>query len=228
MKYVGNSLKKENNFRLSVVIPNYNDSKLIGFCLKSIFTQKIQPYELIIIDDASTDKSLLVIKSLIKNVKNVKLISSKKNYGVIPTINLGLKIAKGDYIFFLSANDFILPDFFSILNQSLRKYPQAGIWSALSYRMDDANIRLQRSPIVSIKEKFFKNLECINLATKFGSWFTPSTIVYKRNFLLEAGFFNMKDKSYTDLLKALEISFKYGAIFVPAPLGVFTSNKQSY
>ena len=83
----------------SIVIPIYNSEKTLSNCIKSIEKQKFgKLIELILINDASSDKSKKICNSLIKKNHNIKIILNKKNLGVARSRNKGIKQAKGDYI----------------------------------------------------------------------------------------------------------------------------------
>ena len=66
--------------RVSVVLPNFNHGDFIRKSILSILSQSVQPLEIIVIDDASTDKSVSIIEKLIENIPIVRLIRNRKNY----------------------------------------------------------------------------------------------------------------------------------------------------
>lgn len=90
---------------ISIVIPVYNSDKYIEKCIKSITSQTFNNYEVIIIDDGSTDNSLSVIK---KNINNKFKIISQKNSGAGMARNVGINMATGKYITFMDSDDFFL------------------------------------------------------------------------------------------------------------------------
>jgi len=85
-----------NNPIISIILPVYNGELYIRSAIESILSQSLGNYELIIIDDGSTDNSIKFIRSYSDD--RIKIISHKKNFGLIATLNHGLAIAKGDYI----------------------------------------------------------------------------------------------------------------------------------
>jgi glycosyltransferase involved in cell wall biosynthesis len=97
----GKSLFGGHKVKLSIIIPNYNSSKSIGDTLDSLIDQRVPIYELIVIDDASTDNSLKLIK---KKYPKVKIYENKKNLGAAFARNLGIKKSNGDYILFVDAD----------------------------------------------------------------------------------------------------------------------------
>ena len=92
---------------ISVVIPMYNAEKYIGECLNSILVQTFQDFEIIIVDDCSTDNSCAVVENFSDD--RIKLIRRKDNSGNRPGIprNMGIRFAFGDYITFVDSDDAI-------------------------------------------------------------------------------------------------------------------------
>jgi glycosyltransferase involved in cell wall biosynthesis len=108
---------KNSNLKASVLVANYNNSKFIDKCIKSIINQTYNNIEIIFIDDRSTDNSLKVAK---KYSHKIKLISQKKKSGIgcydqISTYYEGFKKSTGDIIFFLDSDDYFRKEKISIL-----------------------------------------------------------------------------------------------------------------
>lgn len=90
---------------VSIIMPAYNAEDTIRESIKSVIEQTYKNWELIIIDDGSTDDTISIIKKQQKNDKRIKLLKNQKNLKVAKTRNRGLNYAKGDYIAFLDADD---------------------------------------------------------------------------------------------------------------------------
>lgn len=90
----------------SIIIPNYNKAQYIEQTIRSVITQTCKDWECIIIDDGSTDNSVEIIKKIALTDSRIQTIF-KSNSGVADTRNLGLSRAKGKYILFLDADDYI-------------------------------------------------------------------------------------------------------------------------
>jgi len=112
---------------LSVVIPNYNYGHYIGRMLESIFNQSFPATEVVVMDDASTDDSVSVIRGLMKKYPNLRLIQNEKNIGPIPSGRRLIAAASGDYVFPCASDDWILPGFFEKSMKLLAQFPQAGL-----------------------------------------------------------------------------------------------------
>jgi len=90
---------------VSIIVPVYNTEKYISETISSVINQTYQNWELIMVDDGSTDNSAQLIKDFCKKHNNIEYFF-QKNSGVSAARNLGLQKAKGEYIFFLDADDF--------------------------------------------------------------------------------------------------------------------------
>ena len=99
--------------KISVLIPNYNDSENLEKTIISIIRQKLKPIEILIVDDGSTDNSIQIIKKLKSNFGEIiKFRRNKKNLGIAKSVNQNLKYLIGDFFFLGSANDEIPENFF--------------------------------------------------------------------------------------------------------------------
>lgn len=91
---------------ISIIVPVYNAEKTIEKCLNSLLTQKDVKLEIICINDGSEDNTLNILKTYENKYNNIVVVS-QQNKGVSKTRNLGIDIAKGDYIMFVDADDFL-------------------------------------------------------------------------------------------------------------------------
>jgi glycosyltransferase involved in cell wall biosynthesis len=94
--------------KLSIIMPAYNVQKYIIHCLESLLRQDIpvNDYEILLIDDGSTDNSVFLINNFIKDKANIFLYS-QKNSGVGAARNKGISLAKGNYIYFIDPDDYL-------------------------------------------------------------------------------------------------------------------------
>lgn len=135
---------------ISVIVPVYNVEKYVKRCLKSIINQSFKEFELIVVDDGSTDKSSKIVSAVIKDDKRCKLYR-KKNGGLSSARNFGLKVSEGKYIVFIDSDDFVEENFLSELYDTITK---TGSDVALClYNLVDENGRLLRKEQSSIPDK---------------------------------------------------------------------------
>jgi len=105
---------------ISVIVPIYNSQPFILSVLKNLKSQNINhPFEVILIDDGSTDKSLEVINNF--NLPNLKVLKLNSNYGPSKARNFGIQNAKGEYIYFMDVDDSIENDTLSLLFAASQK-----------------------------------------------------------------------------------------------------------
>lgn len=93
----------------SIIIPCYNVEKSINKTVKSVLVQQFKDFELILVNDGSTDKTYDLLNNL-KSIDNRIVVIHKSNKGVSSARNSGFECAKGDYVYFLDADDLIEPD----------------------------------------------------------------------------------------------------------------------
>ena len=119
------------NPKISVIVPMYNVEKYLHFCISSILNQTMQDFEIILVDDCSTDRTVEIAKSF--RDSRIMIIENEKNFGMPgPVRNIGLERACGEYIYFMDSDDAIVPDALEILINLAEKHV-ADVVSSISY-----------------------------------------------------------------------------------------------
>lgn len=111
----------------SVIIPLYNKAPYVRKALQSVVNQTYKDYEIIVVNDGSTDRSLSIACKTLNKQPNVKILN-QRNSGVSTARNHGFKAAEGEYICFLDADDWWEPTFLDEMAQLISEYPDAGIY----------------------------------------------------------------------------------------------------
>jgi len=111
---------------LSIVIVNYNYGKYLENAILSVVNQKIDNYELLIIDGGSTDESIQIIE---RYVDDISYWVSEPDSGQSNAFNKGFRIARGEFFLWLNADDILLPNSLRVLEQYIVKYPNK-LWFA--------------------------------------------------------------------------------------------------
>lgn len=96
----------------------FNTEKYIGECLDSIMMQNFSDYEVIVVDDGSTDGSCEIVSRYIKGKLNINLLK-QKNSGVSAARNLGIEKVRGKYIIFVDSDDFLVNESLEFLKNTL-------------------------------------------------------------------------------------------------------------
>lgn len=130
--------------KISVIVPVYNTEKYLKKCLESIIHQTYQDFEIVIINDGSTDNSQKIIDEYIKEYPDKVKCINKENGGLSSARNSGIEVATGNYIIFVDSDDYIETKLFE---------------QALPYMQKD--IDLIKYKLVKVDDKY-KELERIN------------------------------------------------------------------
>ena len=127
---------------ISVVIPLYNAAEYVGECLESLLIQTFQDFEVIVVDDCSTDNSVEVVESYLPKFDGrLKLTKTEKNSGgggYVPR-NIGFKLAQGSYVYFVDADDFLLGSALEILYTTARNNAVDVVYMGTVYDLRNPN-----------------------------------------------------------------------------------------
>lgn len=185
---------------VSVIVPAYNHEKYIEQCLNSIIGQTYPNIEIIVINDGSTDGTLLGINKF-KDVKNLKIIN-QQNIGLCKTLNVGIDLAKGKYIAIVASDDYWIANKIEKQVFFMEKYPEFGMCCAKAYEFtEDQNIVGVAGLVNNVSELRFENL--IN-----GNKIAALTVLIKKDVLLKVGYFD-ENLYMEDWDMWLRISNKY-------------------
>ena len=108
---------------VSVILCTYNRAGLVDRAIRSVFGQTVSSWELVIVDDGSSDGSELDLAQLAKSDSRVVLIS-RRNRGLAFSRNEGLKIARGQYVAFLDSDDTLRPTHLKLNLEAMRRHPR--------------------------------------------------------------------------------------------------------
>ena len=187
---------------VSVIIPMYNAEKYIAECLESLLNQTFQDFEVILVNDCSTDNSRAVAETYVEKFGGrLKLFDNEKNSGAGATRNNGLRRATGEYVFFMDADDTIAPNAFKELYLFAKTF-EIDVINCTKYnrtQADGSEVTLfdtnkTLDPLV-VEENFqqradliLKNNFDLNIWTKF----------MRRNLLLDNAIFFPEDIEYAE------------------------------
>ena len=119
-------LYKNKNPLVSIIIPVFNAEKYLKKCIESVINQTYQNIEVILIDDGSTDNSPLIYREYARKDNRLK-INRQKNLGVSAARNNGIRMATGEYIIFIDADDWIEVNMIELMCDKLKKNKEIDI-----------------------------------------------------------------------------------------------------
>ena len=136
---------------ISTIVPVYNAEKVLHYCVDSILNQTFKDFELILIDDGSTDNSGALCDEYASKYDNIT-VRHTKNQGVSKARNTGIELAKGEYICFVDSDDYVEKDF---LQEMVAKAEEGFDFVLTAYQwVDDYNHNVFKTVIYKEKESY--------------------------------------------------------------------------
>lgn len=183
---------------VSVIIPMYNAEKYISECLDSILTQTFTNFEVIVVDDCSTDSSYSIVESYTEKFGGrLKLAKLKKNSGGAPVPrNRGIRIASGEYFFFMDADDALMPNGLEVLYAAAKNYDVDVVHCEKWYQAQDESVSTDknfltlttRNKVDTIDSPIFETddlKERVNKMILGRFWWAPWGHFIRREFMLD-------------------------------------------
>jgi len=167
-----------NVIRVSVVMAAYNEESTIKRAIYSIIAQSYDNWELIIIDDASTDKTSFIVKQAMLSDNRIKMYSNAKNIGLAASLNKGIKQASGDLIARMDADDYSLPDRLKTQVEFIDKNPEVSVLGGGAIYIDVKGNELET---IMMPES---HNEIVKFLLKSSPFIHP-TIMMQKNFWIE-------------------------------------------
>jgi glycosyltransferase involved in cell wall biosynthesis len=174
--------------KVSIIIPAYNVEKYLAQAIESCLNQTIKPYEILVINDGSTDKTEDIALSYIP--AGVVYNKNLENKGIGYTRAKGVNLAKGDYICFLSADDMLNENYIEAMLTYAKQYPDSILYSDFEMIDEEGNkIQESRSPEFDDYNQF---IQAVIESAKQNRMFTAYSIFSSTKLLKENNF----DPSY--------------------------------
>jgi glycosyltransferase involved in cell wall biosynthesis len=161
--------------KISVIIPTFNRAKLVQRAIKSVLNQTLKPYEIIVVDDGSTDDTLEVLKNY-----PIKVLT-QKNKGISSARNLGIKNATGDIIALLDSDDEWLP---TKLKLQLKLFEDGFSFTHTDeiWIRDNQELKQKAHHKKPDGECFYENISFCKIS--------PSTIMIEKKLFEKVGYFD--------------------------------------
>lgn len=204
----------------SVIIPLYNKAPYVAKAIESVLGQTYRDFEVIVIDDGSTDQSLEVAKTF--ENKSITIVS-QPNSGVSTARNNGVKIAKYPYICFLDADDWWHPTFLEEMKRLITDFPDAGIYGSGYYIVKNGQERI--API-GVPQGFERGIidYCEVYAKTLCMPLTSISVAIPKHIFDEEEGFKSQLKLGEDFDLWIRIVLKHKAILVNKPLAYYNQD----
>ena len=204
----------------SVIIPLYNKAPYVAKAIESVLGQTYRDFEVIVIDDGSTDQSLEVAKTF--ENKSITIVS-QPNSGVSTARNNGVKLAKHPYICFLDADDWWHPTFLEEMKRLITDFPDAGIYGSGYYIVKNGQERI--API-GVPQGFERGIidYCEVYAKTLCMPLTSISVVIPKHIFDEEKGFKSQLKFGEDFDLWIRIALKHKVILVNKPLAYYNQD----
>lgn len=208
---------------ISIVIPLYNKEKAVVGTLDSVLAQTYMDYEVVIVNDGSTDNSKQVVEDYIKsqiagtatNYKSQIRLINKPNGGVCSARNRGIHEAKGEYIAFLDADDLWDKDYLMEQVRMMTDFPKAAMWGINFAEVTNGN-QLVRRLATGLPDDYRGYVEDYFGLTKKGrisDLFCSSSVVVRKEVFDKVGYFDERIKYAEDTDMWWRIIARYPVAF---------------
>jgi glycosyltransferase involved in cell wall biosynthesis len=188
------------NPKITVLMSVYNGEKYLCEAVDSILKQTFKDFEFLIINDGSTDKTEEILKSY--GDSRIKVYNNKENIGLSKSLNIGLKMAKGEYVARQDADDISMPDRLNRQADFLNTHPDYAVVGTFARILNENSeeIRLFRRPTEDIDiRKSLRTDNCL----------VHGSVMIRMSFLLDVGFYNEAMERSQDYELWLRLAKKY-------------------
>ena len=204
---------------VSVIIPNFNYGRYLEDCISSVINQSYKNLEIIIVDDGSTDDSISIIEKFNTQVVLVK----KDNSGVSDTRNIGVKVATGEYLTFLDADDTLEPTKIHDQMQLMKDSPSELIYCGVNVVDSELNF-------LKILRPQYRG-ECSKLFFKYPTraivLLASGSPLISRSLIEKVGYFDIQLNTSADWDYMRRLSFFTTIDFVDKPLINYRRHEKS-
>lgn len=211
---------------ISIVIPLYNKEKQINKTLKSVLAQSFQNFEIVIVNDGSSDNSALEVEKI--KDSRIRLIH-QQNAGVSAARNKGVEEAKYELIAFLDADDEWKPEYLTTQYELFRKYPECSVFACnYEFRSDDgitSNTIIRKLPFYGLDgvlSNYFEVASCSHPPL----W--TSAVMVKKEAIQAIGGFPLGIKSGEDLLTWAKIALYFKIAYTKRTCCIFNNDEKNY
>lgn len=201
--------------KVSIILPTYNRSWIIARAVKSVLDQTFEDFELVIIDDGSTDDTDEVLKKF--SDSRIKLIKTEVNGGVCRARNLGLKNAKGELVAYLDSDNLWYKNYLEVMVDAFKKN------IVLVYSGQNLILIGGAKDSPKVLGRKTRNEKYNLTKLTYGNYIDISCVLHKKAVLAEVGYFdeNLKVLEDWDLFARIAIKYPFGVVHMDQVLGEY-------
>lgn len=187
---------------VTVLMPVYNCEKYVEKAIESILKQSFRDFEFLIIDDASKDKTLSIVKKYAKKDKRIRVVANKKNIQIAKSLNKGVDMAKADIIARMDSDDFSMSDRLKLQYNFLKRNPKIAIVGSNMIIVDDKGKKISKREYPTDSKSLRK------IMFRYSPFAHPS-VSFRKNIFLEFGGYNPRMVPCEDIDLWFKVCSKY-------------------
>lgn len=214
---------------LTIIIPSFNYGRYLRESLDSILSQDFEDYEVLLMDDGSTDETPVIAQSYAEKYPHIRYCRRVNNLGIFATAEEGRCLANGKYLHFFSADDRYLPQFLSKSIQCLQEFPDLGLVCSNIGYFQEPDQEIKTKPLLDrITPCKFTPKELLPLFQTTGFWIPGTSCIVKKELLEKYGSFDPKLENISDWFLFHEIALFEGVGYIPETLIAMRQHPETY
>jgi len=180
--------------KVSIIIPVYNRERYLEQAISSVLNQSYSNFELIIVDDGSTDNSLNIAREFAKNDRRIRVVALEENQGFAIARNEGLKVARGEFITGMDSDDIMLPNAIKARVEFLNSHPEVGLVFGKIHKVIDKDGNPIENAFSERIQQFYmreKEYDFYEKVKKLEMWIPNAdvTSMFRRDLLFRQGYY---------------------------------------
>ncbi len=197
---------------VSVVFRAYNCEKYIGQAIDSILAQTFQDFEIVVVDDGSTDGTQAILRNYAQRDPRIRVIRNEQNQGPVKTMNIAVRNARGEFIAVHDADDMSLPQRLETQIRFLSNNPNIALVGGGAYFIDEDGEEFRRGTLPR------KEPEEVRQLLAEGQTFIHSSVMYRRQCIEAIGFYDEFFIYSHDYDMLIRMADTFAAVYDPEPL----------
>lgn len=211
---------------VSVILPNRNHAQYLAQALAALRAQTWRAFEVIVVDDASTDESRALMARLVVDDPRIRLLQLDSHVGINAAIAQGLAQARGEFLYCAAADDWVAPAFFERSVAVLRSHPASAL--CFSDPMENRG-QPQAFPLfLSCTPRAYTPDEMVSEIRRNYFHISSNTVLYRRELFEKAGGFRADLHWLSDWFVNNLLALRYGASYLPEALTCLMVRDESY
>lgn len=203
--------------KVSVIIPTYNRARLVTKAIQSVLDQTYQDFEIIVVDDGSTDNTKEVVGSF--KEPRIKYVY-QDNSGICIARNNGINVSKGDYVLFLDSDDMLFKNAIAIEAGSLDSVPDVALSYCQLYAIDERERVIGLHKPKHRRPGVYRGTSEILNFLRFNNYIGTSITMVRRSSIMDVGSFDPTfGTGSEDFELWVRIAKKYAVSYIAEPVG---------